>query len=94
MVKNFGDAAEGFGNKCGYVKSYYVMAHPTGTHIQLLAASALTEDGLLGLELKVAKRADQIAHNGARGLFQDIEYWLQAERDVLASEQPGQRLIL
>ncbi len=63
------------------------MANPSGTHIQLSAVSALTEDGLLGLELKVAKRADEIAQTGPRGMFRDIEYWLQAERDVLAGEQ-------
>jgi hypothetical protein len=68
------------------------MANLTETDLQLLAASALTEEGLLGLQLRVARRADEIAQTGARDRFRDIEYWLQAERDVLAGEQPRHRL--
>jgi len=67
------------------------MANLTDMNIQLSAASALTEDELFGLELRVAKRADEIAQTGARGMSHDVEYWLQAERDVLAVEQPRQR---
>jgi len=68
------------------------MANLTETDLQVLAASALTEEGLLGLQLRVAKRADEIAQTGARGMFCDIECWLRAERDVLAGEQPRHRL--
>jgi hypothetical protein len=68
------------------------MANLTETDLQLLMASALTDEGLLGLQLRIAKRADEIAPTEVRGMFRDIEYWLQAERDVLAGEQPRHRL--
>jgi hypothetical protein len=82
-----------FGNKRGKARSYYTMAHSTGTHTRLPAASAPAEDELLGLELRVAKRADEIAQIGARGLFHDIEHWLQAERDILTEEQARHRRV-
>jgi hypothetical protein len=52
--------------------------------LPLLMASALKEDGLIGLQLRVAMRADEIAQTGARGMSNDVAHWLQAERDILA----------
>ena len=80
-----------FGNKRGQAQSYYLMANPTDMKIRPSEAFTLTEDELFGLELRVAKRADEIAQTGARGMSHDVEHWLQAERDVLAVEQPSQR---
>jgi hypothetical protein len=67
------------------------MAHLTDMNTRLSAVSTLKEDELLGLELRIAKRADEIAQTGATGMDHDIECWLQAERDVFAGGQPGQR---
>jgi hypothetical protein len=60
------------------------MANATGMNSPSAATWAPVEHELLALELRVAKRADEIAQPGARGIFHDIEHWLQAERDVLA----------
>jgi hypothetical protein len=41
-------------------------------------------DELMEWELRVAQRADQLAAKNSGGREQDLEYWLQAEREVLA----------
>ncbi len=43
------------------------------------------EADLLKLEIKVARRADQLSqkHGGSRG--RDLEHWLQAEHEILRS---------
>jgi hypothetical protein len=42
------------------------------------------DDPLLELELRVAWRADEISHESGGGRDKDLEYWLQAEREVLS----------
>ena len=49
------------------------------------------DEALLQLQLRVAQRADQLAHSRGASLApsDDYDYWLQAERDVLGN---GRRL--
>jgi hypothetical protein len=56
------------------------MNSPAKTH--KLPAVYLEAD-LLKLEIRVARRADQLSlkHGGSRG--RDLEHWLQAEREIL-----------
>ena len=48
--------------------------------------TVFADDPLLALELRVASRADQLSlkFGGGRDKDKDLEYWLQAEREVLA----------
>jgi Protein of unknown function (DUF2934) len=43
---------------------------------------AAAEDALLRLEMKIAQRADQLWKNGGKPRGNDLEHWLQAEREV------------
>jgi len=54
---------------------------------QTPSASALTEnaageDRLAELELRIARRADQLAHAHRVGREKDIERWRQAEHEI------------
>jgi hypothetical protein len=40
------------------------------------------------LLLRVAQRADQLAHAAERGREHDLEHWLQAEREMFANLTP------
>ena len=44
---------------------------------------APASDRLTHWQLRIAQRADQLAAKMARGRDQDLECWLQAEREVL-----------
>ena len=46
--------------------------------------TVFADDALLALELRVASRADQLSLEFGGGRDKDLEYWLQAEREVLA----------
>jgi hypothetical protein len=41
-------------------------------------------DELVKWELRIAQRADQLAAQAEHGRDKDLEYWQQAEREVLA----------
>lgn len=47
-----------------------------------------TEDDLLRLEMKVAKRADQLFQDDQGRPGRDLQHWLQAEHDVLRRQAP------
>jgi len=42
----------------------------------------IDEDDLLRLELKVAKRADELSEESGRIRGKDLEHWLRAEQEV------------
>jgi hypothetical protein len=44
-----------------------------------------TEDELMDFQLRVARRADELSQSRGRHTQTDLERWLDAERDVLAS---------
>jgi hypothetical protein len=44
-----------------------------------------TEDELMDFQLRVARRADELSQTRGRHTQSDLERWLDAERDVLAS---------
>jgi hypothetical protein len=44
-----------------------------------------TEDELMDFQLRVARRADELSQSRGRHTQSDLERWLDAERDVLAS---------
>jgi hypothetical protein len=48
--------------------------------------SPLEVDALLQLELKVAKRADNLWRSAGYGSGEDLVHWLQAEREVLEQQ--------
>ena len=48
-------------------------------------------DALLALELRVASRADQLSQKFGGGRDKDLEYWLQAEREVFADTSLNER---
>ena len=50
--------------------------------------TVFSDDALLALELRVASRADQLSQKFGGGRDKDLEYWLQAEREVLADTSP------
>lgn len=45
-------------------------------------ATAVEWDELLHWEIRVARRADELASRVARGRDEDLRYWLQAEEEV------------
>jgi hypothetical protein len=49
------------------------------------AAADPISDELALLELRVAKRADELARNRNPNREQDIEFWNQAEQDVFSA---------
>jgi hypothetical protein len=48
-------------------------------HRRSLAAA---EDALLRLEMKIAQRADELWKNAGKARGNDLEHWLQAEREA------------
>jgi hypothetical protein len=44
------------------------------------------DDPLFAFELMVARRADELAHDGAHDEKSAFELWCDAEREILASE--------
>jgi hypothetical protein len=44
------------------------------------------DDPLFAFELKVARRADELSHDGAHAEKSAFEVWCDAEREILASE--------
>lgn len=46
----------------------------------------VNEDPLFAFELMVARRADELAHDGAHAEKSAFELWCDAEREILASE--------
>ena len=45
-------------------------------------------DDLVQLQLRVARRADELARGGDSTRSRDLQLWFQAERDVFAPSQP------
>ena len=45
---------------------------------------AVAEDDLLRLEMQIAQRADQLWQDNGKARGNDLEHWLQAEREILA----------
>ena len=56
------------------------------------SSNAFAEDELLRLELQVAQLADQLSQNDGQTRRQDMEYWTEAERAVLAAVFGGPTL--
>jgi hypothetical protein len=50
-------------------------------------ASALADEELFQLELRIAQRADQLSRGGNSTPGRDLEVWFQAERDVFAENK-------
>jgi len=44
---------------------------------------AIADDDLLRLEIKIAQRADQLWQDNGLARGNDLEHWLQAEREIL-----------
>jgi hypothetical protein len=47
-------------------------------------AAELTDEALFDLELRICRRADELAKASASNREHSLEYWLQAERDIMA----------
>ena len=56
------------------------------------AADLESVDELLVWELRVAKRADELAKKTEHGRDRDLENWLQAEREIFDSPRNRRRL--
>ena len=48
--------------------------------------NAVPDDPLSQLELRVAKRADELARIGGAGTGTDLAYWMRAEREVFEGQ--------
>ena len=53
------------------------------TEDKITLAAELSDEALFDLELRIPRRADELAKAAANG-ERDLEHWLQAERDILA----------
>ena len=53
------------------------------THDKISPTAELSDEVLFDLELRISRRADELAKAAANG-ERDLEHWLQAERDILA----------
>jgi hypothetical protein len=51
------------------------------------AAASRTEEKLLQMQIRIARRADESAQQNGCGLSLDVRAWLQAEREILAPAQ-------
>jgi hypothetical protein len=60
------------------------MSLSTGKNIEP-ATPASADDELLKLQLRVARRADELSQENGREPQKDLEHWLQAEREVLTN---------
>lgn len=57
---------------------------------EMSAAGIDTEEDLLRLEIRIARRADELSRSGSGVRERDLEHWLQAEREVLRARwQPA-----
>lgn len=54
-----------------------------------MKTSHAIDDPLFAFELKVARRADELAHDGAHGEKSAFEVWCEAEREILATGPQG-----
>ena len=51
---------------------------------KITPAAELSDEALFDLELRISRRADELAKALASNRERALEYWLQAERDILA----------
>jgi hypothetical protein len=47
-------------------------------------APEIADEALFDLELRISRRADELAKVAASNRERDLEHWLRAERDILA----------
>jgi hypothetical protein len=47
-------------------------------------AAEILDEALFDLELRISRRADELAKAAASNRERGLEYWLQAERDIMA----------
>jgi hypothetical protein len=48
------------------------------------SAAEFSDQALFDLELRISRRADELAKAAASDGQRSLEYWLQAERDIIA----------
>jgi hypothetical protein len=53
------------------------------------APTPSTRDELQHVQILIARRADELCTSGRKGHSCDLDYWLQAEREVLGGEPPS-----
>jgi hypothetical protein len=56
----------------------------TATEHKIAPAPELSDEALFDLELRISRRADELAKAAAFNRERSLEYWLQAERDIMA----------
>lgn len=54
-----------------------------------LAAPADWDDELFQLELRVARRADELARGNESSRGHDLQIWFQAEREIISAPAPA-----
>lgn len=54
------------------------------TEDKIAPAAELSDEALFLLELRISRRADELAKTAASNSERGLEYWLQAERDIMA----------
>jgi hypothetical protein len=53
------------------------------TEDKITLAAELSDEALFDLELRISRRADELAQAAPNG-ERNLEHWLQAERDIIA----------
>ena len=54
------------------------------TDDKIAPAAELSDEALFDLELRISRRADELAKAAPSNRERSLEYWLQAERDIIA----------
>jgi len=56
------------------------------TEDTITPAAELSDEALFDLELRISRRADELAKAAASNRERSLEYWLQAERDIMSEQ--------
>lgn len=58
------------------------------TEDNIAPEAEVSDEALFDLELRISRRADELAKAATSGNERGLEYWLQAERDIMAEQGP------